>query len=312
MQIALFLGAMGGLLSDAIGSGYIYVLYVAGALILYTLYDEYMTKSIYLKPQVSVPVVFNISNSADTKSALRSLTGILQNEYPEHLENLEKYFNIIEQDLIFKYDGDIFNEDRLIDFLKICKHDLKKLEAKTPKSVHFHIVYIGPASVAILIGTLFGTDAVTLYQYSNSSDTYNISIEINNREHKKAAKENRLTYIEYINKNDSDSVTVAIDAASHKVALGALEGEVIHIESKVGSTLETAEEFIQMYQEIYTLLNSLQQTKKDIKLVYSMPVTLGFLLGLNIQTYWNIEVTQFVQGKYKSVVDNISKINYYF
>jgi len=310
-QLSLAVAAVGGLVSDEIGQGYGVVLLLAALLFLYALFDEQKNLKIYTQNNLPIPVVFNVSNPADAKSALSILFNTLEKEYPNHKENLKKHFNIIETDLIFKYDGDIFNEKRFIDFLKISKHNIKKLEAQTPKNVDFHVVYIGPISNAIMVGTLFGTEGVTLYQYSKSSSSYDTVLEVNSRQYKESVSEFKIIEKKSIGTIE-DEVTVAIDMASHKVALSELGEPVVHLESKLGATIHNPEDFIRANQEIYTVINTLQQNVSKIRFVYSMPVTLGILLGMSVQNYWDIEITQYEDGQYKTVIKHLDEIKYYF
>ena len=275
--------------------------------------DERRKAKLYAQPNIPIPVVFNISNPADSRSALASLFGILEDDYPRHEANLEKYFNITPDDLIFKYDGDIFDEARFTDFLKIAKHDIKRLEARTPKNVHFHIVYIGPIANAILVGTMLGTEGVTLYQYNKSSDSYTVALKIDSRVYKEHIKSLKILKKEQIGDIESSKeVTVAIDLASHKIALEKLKKPIIHLESTVGATLHTPEDFIRASQEIYSVINTLQQRAPHITLAYSMPTTVGILLGMSIQNYWDIALTQYSEGEYKTVVSHLNRIKYYF
>ncbi len=276
-------------------------------------WDEGKKQKLYNEPNIPIPVVFNISNPADARSALGSLFETLEKDFPGHEENLKKYFNITADDLIFKYDGDIFDEARFTDFLKITKHEIKKLEARTPKNVHFHIVYIGPIANAILIGTMLGTEGVTLYQYNKSSDSYTISLVVDSRAYKEHVAEFQIIRkTEIGDVADSPNVTVAIDLASHKVALDKLEKPIIHLESTVGATIHKPEDFIRANQEIYSVINTLQQRAPHITLAYSMPTTIGILLGMSIQNYWDIALTQYSDGEYKTVVSHLNKIKYYF
>jgi len=312
-QIALVFSAFGGLLSDQLGGGYVVVIMISLLILAYAIYDEYKKEKIYSAKNLPVPVVFNISNPADAKNALNALFEIINQTHPHHKANLEKYCNIIEEDLIFKYDGDIFNEKRFIDFLKVTKHDIKKLEAKTPQNIHFHIVYIGPIANAILIGTMLGTEGITLYQYNKSSDSYTISLEIDSRVYKEHISDFQMIEKETIGDLEgAKNVTVAIDLASHKVALGKLQKPVIHLQSTVGATIHEAKDFIRANQEIYAVINELQQQSPHITLAYSMPTTVGILLGMSIQNYWDIELTQFSDGEYKTVVKHLNEIKYYF
>jgi hypothetical protein len=310
-QIALIIGAIGGLISDALNSGYFIVIIISAAGILYGWWDEEKKKKLYLQASIPIPLVFNISNPANSKNALTSLFDILNKDYPEHKENLKKYFNIIEDDLLFQYDGDIFDEERFIDFLKISKHEIKKLESQIPKNTHFHIIYIGTIANAIMIGTMLGTEGITIYQYNKSSDSYTISLEISERTYKENVDTNRIIENKKYGKVE-DQVTVAIDLASHKVALNKLQEPIIHLQSMLGATIKKPEDFIRANQEIYAVINELQQTTKHIKLVYSMPTSIAILLGMSIQNYWDIELTQFIDGEYKTIIQHLNKIKYYY
>jgi hypothetical protein len=312
-NLALIIAAFGGLVSDQIGYGYGVAIMISLPFILFAIYDEYRKHKIYSSEHIPIPIVFNISNPANSKTALNTLFSILDKDFPEHKTHLAKYFNIIEDDLIFAYNGDIFDEERFIDFLKITKHDIKKLDAKTPKNIDYHIIYIGPIANAILVGTILGTEGITLYQYNKSSDSYNIALKINNRSYKEEAKEFTLMNKEIIGElKDGSKTTVAIDLASHKVALGKLEKPIVHLQSKIGATIKDKDDFIQANREIYSVINQLQQSQNHIKLTYSMPTTIAILLGMSIQTYWDIEITQFSEGEYKTVIKHLNKIKYYF
>jgi hypothetical protein len=80
----------------------------------------------------------------------------------------------------------------------------------------------------------------------------------------------------------------------------------------IGATIKKPKDFIRANQEIYSVINILQQNHSHIKLVYSMPTTVAVMLGLSIQNYWNIEITQFNDGEYKSVIKHLNQIKYYF
>ncbi len=313
--IATFFAVPIAFLADYSGVHYAYAIAALFVLLFFLLayWDERNKQKLYNKPNIPIPVVFNISNPSDSKSALGSLFETLEQEYPKHEENLKKYFNITSEDLIFKYDGDIFDEARFTDFLKIAKHDIKRLEARTPKNVHFHMVYIGPIANAILVGTMLGTEGVTLYQYNKSTDSYTVALNIDSRAYKEHIQElHILRKHEIGDVKGSPEVTVAIDLASHKIALEKLTKPIIHLESTVGATLHTPEEFIQANQEIYSVINNLQQHAPHITLAYSMPTTIGILLGMSIQNYWDITLTQYSDGEYKPVIQHLNKIKYYF
>jgi len=311
-NIVLIIATIGGFVADYFQFGYGWVAAIVVIGLVYAGYDEYKTIKFYDSKNLPIPIVINISNPASSMAALESI--YKQIDIKDHRQNLEKYFNIIDDDLIFKYDADIFNEDRFIDFLKILKHDITQLGKRVKTNINYQIAYIGPIANAIAVGTVFGTDGLTIYQYNKSSDSYTIAIDIKDRNYKEKIAQYEVFDIDYIGtiSNETQSVTVAIDASSHQVALNQLNEPIIHLKSMLGATMLDTKDFIQANREIYQTINKLQNGKRKIRLAYSMPTSIGFLLGMSIQVYWNIELTQYSQGKYKPVIRDISKINYFF
>lgn len=316
--LAMTIIAFGGLISDAMTTGYIFVVYAGLILMLYALLKEWKRRDHYSRPAVSIPVVFNISNPADCRSALNALYGMLEQEYSGHRESLKRYFNITDEDLIFHYNGDIYDTPRMIDFLKICKHDLKRLDARTPGNVRFHIAYIGPISGSILVGTLFSTEGVTFYQYDRSSKSYSIALQIDDRHYKEPIERfeilegNLSQTLKSIGECPGKSVTLALELSSHKIDTAELDEPKILLKSSRGATLDNADEFIRANREIYTVINELQTRCEEITLVYSIPTALGLLLGISLQTYWNVRLTQYDKGRYRTVIESLREIEYRF
>lgn len=316
--VASFFMGLGGLLADSFNTGYKYIVGLGVLLMLYALYEEWRRRKLYARPAIPIPVVFNISNPADNRSALNALYNNLETLYPDHRKNLEKYFNITVDDLIFHYNGDIYDTPRLIDFLKICKHDLKRLDARTPGNVHFHIAYIGPISGSILVGTLFSTEGVTFYQYNRSAKSYSIALQIDGRHYKEPVKRFQILEgdlsqtLESIGECPEKKVTLALELSSHKIDTAELEEPKILLKSSRGATLDNADEFIRANREIYTVINELQTRCDTITLVYSIPTALGLLLGMSLQTYWDIRLTQYDKGRYRTVIDSLREIEYRF
>ena len=316
LNAASILAVPAAFLADVSGKpiAYAVAFIVVVGLIAYAYFDEKKKQKIYTASNIHLPIIFNVSNPANSAVALEALFKILSQRYPNHKENLEKYLNIMLDDLIFGYQGDIFDQERFVDFLKIVKHDIKQLQQKAANNTHLHIVYIGPVANAIAMGTILGTDGVTLYQYNKSTDSYAISLEIQDRSYKEHIEAFEIFDKETIGRIEKaeERVTVAIDLSSHKIALSKLQEPIVHLKSRHGATLKTSEAFIQANREIYAVINGLQQRVEKITLVYSMPTSVAMLLGMSIQNYWDIELTQFVEGEYKTVIDRLDRIKYYF
>nr|CAO88407.1 unnamed protein product [Microcystis aeruginosa PCC 7806] len=108
--------------------------------------------------------MINIANPADSNKALQSLFNIIEteNKYKEHQNNLDQYLNISETDLIFNYSCDIYDQEMLKTFLQILRYNLEKLKKKTPQNTIIYLAYIGPISVAIMVGTILATEGVKI------------------------------------------------------------------------------------------------------------------------------------------------------
>ncbi|RZD18095.1 MAG: SAVED domain-containing protein [Candidatus Acididesulfobacter diazotrophicus] len=320
------------------------ILFAAGLFI--AIYQQYRKLNIYNRDFIPIPVVINISNPADSNNALTSMFSFIEkeykHEYKHHKENLEQIYHIKEDELIFEFKGKIEDKESLKDYLKITKHDIEKLEKKIPAKDKFYIIYIGPVSVAILIGAIFVNSSVVIFQYNKSSNGYNKVAEINDRNIKENVSNfekfdiekmsynnvNNLENINYNitndrnNDNNSDSlvksnkVTLAIDISSHKINLNQQDikeyGDIIYLKSKNSiGTLSRDEDWIEYVREIFKELNILQREYNEIKLIYSMPVSLGLMLGIAIHNYWKIMLTQYEieNGSYTNLMFT-NEINY--
>ena len=313
-----YLGAFGGLFADFIGVNYAYLYSLAGAIGLagIGLYQEYKKEKLYKKPFLPIPIVVNISNPANSKNALNQLIKKIEEEgFKNHLENLQKYFSIEPDDLIFEYKGDIFNKPMLIDFLKILKHDIEKLEKKIPHGDMFYIAYIGPVSVSILVGGVFAQDAVKIFQYDKSINGYVEVVSVKDRIIKEGINHLEKFDFKEIKKENNKKVVLAIDISSHKINVNdpsiASYGDVYYLRSKEQKgTISFNDNWIRYIQEIFYVLNKLQTEYKEIKLVYSIPVSIGLGIGMAIQNYWHILLTNYQQGEYKDLIYT-DEIQYY-
>lgn len=313
-----YIGAFGGLAADFVGIPYAYLgaLGFAGGLAGIGIWQEYKKRQLYKKPFLPIPVVINISNPADSKNALNQLSKVIEREgFENHLKNLEKYFAIDKDDLIFEYKGDIFDKEKLKDFLKILKHEIEKLERKIPQGDQFYIAYIGPVSVSILVGSIFAQDAVKIFQYDKSINGYKSVADIKDRIIKESVNTlEKFDFIE-VKKDNNEKVVLAIDISSHKINLNDSGiqsfGDVFYLKSKESKgTISYNDDWIRYIQEIFFTLNKLQTNYKEIKLVYSIPISIGLGLGIAIQNYWKILFTNYQQGEYKDLIYT-DEVQYY-
>ncbi|MDX2098061.1 MAG: SAVED domain-containing protein [Leptolyngbyaceae cyanobacterium bins.59] len=315
---ASVVAAIGGLLADQAGFGYVYVLIPFLVLILIGIWREARKTALYQKESIPLPIVINVANPASSDNALNALFHIIEKEerFRGHQHNLEEYLKIVPRDLVFNFRGDIHNHENLKDFLKITRYDLERLKAKTPKNTFLYLAYIGPASVGILVGTMLVNDSVKIFQYNKSSDSYYPVMEIVDRR----IKEDVLTYEKFeveIPEVTQPRVTVAIDVAFHKIRLEEpsikIYGDVIYLKSRSMGTIQPNEDWAQYCREIFKVLNFAQQRYHEIRFVYSMPIALGVALGIALQNYWNVMLTNYesATGDYQDLI-KLNEIRYYF
>ncbi len=301
---------VGGLMVDRSGSGYLILLAILLLLLVLGMVVEIRKMNIYQHRAIPVPVVINIANPSNSGNAIGSLFDTIESEgkYRSHRHNLSKYLDISRDELIFNYNGDIYNKAMLLDFLKIVRHDIEQLKRKAPKSTTIYLAYIGPASVAILVGTLFVQDGVKIFQYDRSSESYQTAIDVNDRALKEDTDRFEKFDLEEPSEKKSDRVTVAIDAAAHKIKLEEDSiknyGDIYYLKTKSNGTIDKDEDWLQYCREVFKVLNLCQQQYQEIRVVYSMPVALGILLGMAAQNYWNVMLTNYdsQSSTYKDVV----------
>lgn len=132
-------------------------------------------------------------------------------------------------------------------------------------------------------------------------------VEISDRKLKEDIKEYE-KFERVVTEKGQDRVTIAIDVSSHKINLNdqSIEnyGDLIYLESKGSGTIEKNEDWLQYFREIFKTVNIAQQKNyQEIKLVYSMPITLGILVGMAVQQYWPILLTQYENSTYRNLIN---------
>lgn len=161
---SLTIAAILALIADQFGQGYYLIFLITLALVIIGIWLESQKYDLYKHQAIPLPIVINIANPADSNKALQSLFNIIEteNKYKEHQNNLDQYLNISETDLIFNYSCDIYDQEMLKIFLQILRYNLEKLKKKTPQNTIIYLAYIGPISVAIMVGTILATEGVKI------------------------------------------------------------------------------------------------------------------------------------------------------
>jgi SMODS-associated and fused to various effectors sensor domain len=301
----IIFGIVIGIKYNLIIFGIVIAIWIAGIFI------EANKYKIYTEDALPIPVVINIANSANSLDALNSLFNLIQarTQYRNYRENINKYLSITESDLVYKYEGDIFDTDRLKDFLKITKHDLERVKRKTPQNSIFYLVYIGPISVAFLIGSMLAREGMQLFQRTQNNNSYQSVMEVKDRNLKEDTPKFEKFDVTYqCSEPRQSKVTIAIDAAAHKIKLNDPSitnyGDIIILQNKTGHTIGYEEDWTQYCREIFKVLNQAQQEYAEIQLVYSMPISLALAVGMTAQHFWNILLTNYDSktGSYEDLI----------
>lgn len=306
-----------GIKYNSIVFGIMIAIFLIGILIeakKYKIHEEIEAKKykIYKEDALPIPIVINIANVANSFDALNSLFNLIQSQtqYHNYRENIDKYLSITENDLVYKYNGKIFDTEHLKDFLKITKNDLERLKRKTPQNSIFYLVYIGPISVSFLIGSMLAREGMQLFQRTQDNNSYKCVMEVKDRELKEDTPDFEKFDVTYqCSEPRPKNVTIAIDAAAHKIKLNdssitSYKGDLIVLQNKTGNTIRYEEDWTQYCREIFKVLNQAQQDYAEIKLVYSMPVSLAIAVGMTTQHFWNILLTNYDSqtGGYKNLI----------
>jgi hypothetical protein len=266
---------------------------------------------IYTEDALPIPIVIKIANSAISLDALNSLFKLIEAEpkYRNYRQNLNKYLSITESELVYEYQGDIFDTEHLKDFLKITKHDLEQVKRKTPQNSIFYLAYIGPASVAFLVGSMLAREGMQLFQRSQDNNSYQCVMNVKDRALKEDTPQLEKFAVTYqCSEPRHDKVTIAIDTAAHKTKLNDPSitnyGDIIALQNQRGNTISYEEDWTQYCREIFKVLNEAQQNYKEIKLVYSMPVSLAIAVGMTMQHFWNVQLTNYdpKMGTYQDLI----------
>jgi len=224
--------------------------------------------------------------------------------------------------LIYKYDGDMYDRARLSSFLNIIRYALNDIQKRMENKIQFHILFLRRPAIAIAVGGMFRTDGIIIYQNSDHDNKLNRVAKIDSRKYKEKVNSfKHFTVTPTLNDKSDTKLLIAIQISSHQISV---EHETFHdfkniikLDSIYNGTLSSDEEsfekdfWVENAQEIYNIINQYKNNYKSITLLHSMPEAIGIILGMALESYWDIDVCQYDTGEYKTVV-NLNQIKYYF
>ena len=305
---------------DALGKTDYYYIAFAIALItvLIAYYDVHKRRKLYKTEVLPIPIVISIEPNVKSKYVLDNLFKDLEekSEFKDLKKNLKRYRNIIENDLIFDYNGDLYDKERIISFIQIIKYQITKIKESTGKRVQFHLAYYSRPAFGFYIGYAFAQEDIVIYQQTPDKDAFEAVADLKDRRYKDVVKEYTMFSVEKIKKDStSDIVLFAIKASSHDIkfnspSLAKYTNVVLMVANHEGS-IKDDEDWTLYAREIFTKLQELQNSYKHVVLVHNMPESLAMIVGRATGNFWNTMITQYDKGEYKDVMQ-LDDVKCYF
>lgn len=311
---------MAGYILDALGkSEYFYLAFGVVFFVIVAAYiDVRKIKKIYEQEVLPVPIVINIDSNDSAKYVLNNLFEELEkkSEFQKLQQNLKKYKNVVEDDLIFTYSGNLYDKERLISFFQIIKYQITKIKENIPNKVEFHIAYYKRPAFGFMIGYLFEAESVIIYQKNPDKDLFDAIAKPSNRDYKKAVDQyTKFDIVQEKEDVNSSHVLFALKASSHEIALNtdslSQYSNVVYMKAKHNGSIEIEEDWILYAREIFTQLQYLRTKYKEITMVHNMPESIAVIVGMAISNHWDIEMTQYDRGEYLSIM-KLDEIKCYF
>jgi len=332
VQFASMLGLFLGYLADAISDEKVYLAFAIFILLilLIAIIDEMRKYDIFHTDTIHIPVVIRVDDNTDTNYVLETLLKKIEKEHNLHnyKENLLKYRRVNLDEFIFQYNGDLFDFKRLLSFAQIINYKINQTEKALKTRVLFHVAYYKRPSIAFMLGVIFRTEGVILYQNDDGGRTFQNIANVTSREYKEhVEKLEKYTLTDEINDNEDDTLLFIINSASHNVdprvkslrnytnratmtlkpqKVSRAQGEKI-----VKGTIPPEDNWAQYSQEIYTKIHDYRLQYKKIVIAHAMPEALAFLVGMAMENYWNIEITQYYNND-NVYLYNMQDIKFYF
>jgi hypothetical protein len=296
--IGLLLGFLSDALDNDIAKWIIFAIIVI--LFIFAIVNEYRLNSKFNKEVIHIPVVIKINSKVEASYVMNNLI-----EEIEKIENTSSYkrdiLRFLKIDLdsfIYEFKGDIYDFDNLMDFSRYINHEIKKLQVQIGNKIEFHVAYYQKPAIGFLLGTIFKTENISVYQNNDYKNTFFKVFDINSRKYKENKPNNEFYTIDRSYMTDeSNEILVVLNSSSHNVNVNSDKlkqySNFVKLTLNSNGTIPYEIDWVEHSQEIYTLLNELQIKYKHIVLAHAMPESLSLVLGMAIENYWNLTITQY-------------------
>ena len=211
-----------GVFADALANTlYYYSLgSVVALFILLAIWDVRRMQKIYQKDTLHIPVVINVAAKHNAGHIFNTLVKDIEKKHAlSSLEkNLKRYSNIFKDDLIFEYNGDIYNKKSLISFIQIISYQLNKIQANSANKVVFHLAYYKLPSIGFLVGAIFDLDSIVIYQNNPDKDSFDEVAITQERNYKNEVDEyKKFSITEPKNDGTKKRVLLGLKLSSHDI-----------------------------------------------------------------------------------------------
>ena len=302
VSLAGIIGLLLGFLSDALDNDITkwIIFAIIVILFIFAIVNEYRLNSKFNKEVIHIPVVIKIGSKVEASYVMNNLI-----EEIERMENTSSYkrdiLRFLKIDLdsfIYEFKRDIYDFDNLMDFSRYINHEIKKLQVQIGNKIEFHVAYYQKPAIGFLLGTIFKTENISVYQNNDYKNTFFKVFDINSRKYKENKLNNEFYTIDRSYMTDeSDEILVVLNSSSHNVNVNSDKlkkySNYVKLTLNSNGTIPYEIDWVEHSQEIYTLLNELQIKYKHIVLAHAMPESLSLVLGMAIENYWNLTITQY-------------------
>ena len=296
--LGLLLGSLSDALDNDIAKWIIFAIIII--LFIFAIVNEYRLNSKFNKEVIHIPLVIKIGSKVEASYVMNNLIKEI-----EKIENTNSYkrdiLRFLKIDLdsfIYEFKGDIYDFDNLMDFSRYINHEIKKLQVQIGNKIEFHVAYYQKPAIGFLLGTIFKTENISVYQNNDYKNTFFKVFDINSRKYKENKPNNEFYTIDRSYMTDeSNEILVVLNSSSHNVNVNSDKlkqySNFVKLTLNSNGTIPYEIDWVEHSQEIYTLLNELQTKYKHIVLAHAMPESLSLVLGMAIENYWNLTITQY-------------------
>ena len=309
-----------GVFADALANTlYYYSLgSVVALFILLAIWDVRRMQKIYQKDTLHIPVVINVAAKHNAGHIFNTLVKDIEKKHGlSSLEkNLKRYSNIFKDDLIFEYNGDIYNKKSLISFIQIISYQLNKIQANSANKVVFHLAYYKLPSIGFLVGAIFDLDSIVIYQNNPDKDSFDEVAITQERNYKNEVDEyKKFSITEPKNDGTKKKVLLGLKLSSHDIEFHKAKlssfTNIVYMRANHKGTIQLDEDWVLYAREIFTMLKKLHAEYEEITIAHNMPESIAILVGMALGNYWAIEMTQYADEEYKSLI-KLNEVKCYF